>query len=515
VAAALAAALAAGRPIATRSGSDGDSLAAALIIEHTLRSYLGRGLTVAGPHDPLPADAFVIILGSAGAASDDGIELAVWETPHVSFSVGVQAWRLGQLLLMAYEREPDLPLVALDLETGDRHPQTAEVVEIGALRLGDAGPGERAFARLVRPSSPAAITKRAAEINGIAWSMVADQPDAAAVMPELLSFLGDAVLVGHGIEDFDYPILRRLAREHAGVEPRHLLIDTYKMAQRVMPGERSYRLAHLIQHVEPGGRQDHRALGDLMLTARLFDYLRAQHRAQLELDVLTEALPLVAVSLRAAGLAIRHDTALLTQLGARAAAFGQGAALRQSWRQRVEPDLAAASEAWLAAQPAESPADDQTWAMMEESWRTALDVYAQHGVDTSLAGFLRYAALAEPIDLVPLVDGPATADDDPRRLGGQERVTLMTVHAAKGLEWPLVFLLGVEDDQFPHYLSRAEAKLAEERRLLYVGLTRARRRLCLLWSGTVNGHERHLSPFLTSLPPEVLTHRPRRRMELE
>jgi superfamily I DNA/RNA helicase len=189
--------------------------------------------------------------------------------------------------------------------------------------------------------------------------------------------------------------------------------------------------------------------------------------------------------------------------------------LRQSWRQRVEPDLAAASEAWLAAQPAESPADDLTWATMEESWRTALDVYAQHGVDTSLAGFLRYAALAEPIDVVPLIDGPAAAADDPRRLGGQERVQLMTVHAAKGLEWPLVFLLGVEDDQFPHYLSRDEAKQAEERRLLYVGLTRARQRLCLLWSGTVNGHERHLSPFLASLAPEVLTHRPRRRMELE
>src|SRR5699024_10442190 len=114
------------------------------------------------------------------------------------------------------------------------------------------------------------------------------------------------------------------------------------------------------------------------------------------------------------------------------------------------------------------------------------------GGDPSLAGFLRYAALAEPIDVVPLSDQPgpdaaSEADDDPRRLGRAERITMMSVHAAKGLEWPLVFLLGVEADQFPHYLTRTEDDHDEERRLLYVAMTRARQRLCLLGARSTRG----------------------------
>lgn len=68
---------------------------------------------------------------------------------------------------------------------------------------------------------------------------------------------------------------------------------------------------------------------------------------------------------------------------------------------------------------------------------------------------------------------------------GQESVTLMTMHAAKGLEFPVVFLVGMEEGLFPS--SRAmddEADLEEERRLMYVGMTRAMRRLFLTYAGS-------------------------------
>ena len=87
----------------------------------------------------------------------------------------------------------------------------------------------------------------------------------------------------------------------------------------------------------------------------------------------------------------------------------------------------------------------------------------------SLAAFLERVALVADADQVPDDDGSS---------GGV--VTLMTLHTAKGLEFPVVFLTGWEDGLFPHLRALGDpTELAEERRLAYVGLTRARHRLYL------------------------------------
>jgi superfamily I DNA/RNA helicase len=63
-----------------------------------------------------------------------------------------------------------------------------------------------------------------------------------------------------------------------------------------------------------------------------------------------------------------------------------------------------------------------------------------------------------------------------------DEVSLMTIHAAKGLEFPVVFICGVVDGRIPLRSSRSESDLDEERRLFYVGMTRARDELILLTS---------------------------------
>ncbi|MEO3873525.1 DNA helicase PcrA [Nonomuraea sp. B12E4] len=83
--------------------------------------------------------------------------------------------------------------------------------------------------------------------------------------------------------------------------------------------------------------------------------------------------------------------------------------------------------------------------------------------------------LVEFLEQVSLV---ADADQIPDQDGGQGVVTLMTLHTAKGLEFPVVFLTAMEDGVFPHVRSLGEPKeLEEERRLAYVGITRAQQRL--------------------------------------
>ena len=114
----------------------------------------------------------------------------------------------------------------------------------------------------------------------------------------------------------------------------------------------------------------------------------------------------------------------------------------------------------------------------------------------SIADFLDHAALVADAD----------AYDE------QATVTLMTLHNAKGLEFPLVFLSGMEMGLFPHSRSMAsEEALEEERRLCYVGMTRARKRLILTWARfrrRFGGGEQERSapsPFLKELPEDLVT----------
>ena len=88
-------------------------------------------------------------------------------------------------------------------------------------------------------------------------------------------------------------------------------------------------------------------------------------------------------------------------------------------------------------------------------------------------------------------------------------VTLMTLHNAKGLEFPVVFIIGLEDGVFPHYRSMGDqSELEEERRLLYVGVTRARQRLYLThaWSRSLFGASSYNPPsrFLGEIPSELV-----------
>jgi DNA helicase II / ATP-dependent DNA helicase PcrA len=121
--------------------------------------------------------------------------------------------------------------------------------------------------------------------------------------------------------------------------------------------------------------------------------------------------------------------------------------------------------------------------------------YAEENEDNSLDAFLANAALASSLD-------DSTEDNN--------RVTLMTLHAAKGLEFPVVFLVGLEQGLFPGFRSLADPmQLEEERRLLYVGITRAQEKLFLTHAQErrLYGNREPASPsqFLAELPKELLT----------
>jgi DNA helicase-2/ATP-dependent DNA helicase PcrA len=112
-------------------------------------------------------------------------------------------------------------------------------------------------------------------------------------------------------------------------------------------------------------------------------------------------------------------------------------------------------------------------------------------------------AVDEFLEQVSLVADTDEIDDD------DSSVVLMTLHSAKGLEFPNVFLVGLEDGVFPHIRALSEPhELEEERRLAYVGITRARERLFLshAWSRTIFGATQYNPPsrFLDEIPQRLV-----------
>jgi DNA helicase-2/ATP-dependent DNA helicase PcrA len=133
-----------------------------------------------------------------------------------------------------------------------------------------------------------------------------------------------------------------------------------------------------------------------------------------------------------------------------------------------------------------------------------LDAHSRLENIAELAGAAAgYEALEEFLESVALV-----ADTDELD-AADRRVSLMTLHTAKGLEFPAVFLVGLEDGVFPHLRALEDPhQLEEERRLCYVGITRARRRLYVThaWSRTLWGATSHAIPsrFLSELPADLV-----------
>jgi len=123
--------------------------------------------------------------------------------------------------------------------------------------------------------------------------------------------------------------------------------------------------------------------------------------------------------------------------------------------------------------------------------------YTERFPEGTLAGFLEQVSLVADADQVP-------SDD-----GSDGVVTLMTLHSAKGLEFPVVFLTGLEDGVFPHLRTLGDpTQMEEERRLAYVGVTRARQRLYLTRSlvRSAWGQPAYNPPsrFLTEIPEHLL-----------
>lgn len=136
----------------------------------------------------------------------------------------------------------------------------------------------------------------------------------------------------------------------------------------------------------------------------------------------------------------------------------------------------------------------------QEEVLNAMASYLERESSPTLAGFL---------DKVSLLDNDGPKQNDKEKKLAQNAVTLMSLHSSKGLEFPVVFLVGMEEGYLPHKKSIYETfDIDEERRLCYVGITRAQRQLVLLGAQCRRKYgqleQREPSRFLCEIPEQLL-----------
>ena len=417
----------------------------------------GAGLAVS--LDVVPPDAAERILASD--ATSLGLPLALFKA--------LQLLRSGGFTNVFRE------FTAIDIETTDNDVASAELVEIAAVRVRGGLIVEK-FHSLVRPRGR--ITVGARRTHRISDDDVAGAPSFEEMWPSFRAFCGDDVLVAHNGYDFDFPILRRLA----GVEL--CTYDTLPLARYLHTG--SAKLTDLARRfgVDPGA--SHRALDDTRTLAHVclaLNELKVAVQRKTSLVNLLDHLG-VALTLWAGDAPIAPEAELFRDL-CRPYALGRYSDCLEFY----ESERALAGDdslptvhqliEWLGGAKlmerirAEKTASERYPAAMARM-RRLLAQCADGSLGEQISRFLERVALSISDDLEP----------------ARERVNLLTLHSTKGLEFSRVYILGVEDAQLPGgspTRGTSETELEEARRLLYVGMTRAKDRLVLTHVDARNG----------------------------
>ena len=159
--------------------------------------------------------------------------------------------------------------VAFDLETTGTLPGVDRIVEIGAVRFIN-GDVESFFSTLVDPRIP--IPPDASRVNKITDEMVRGKPTIETLLDPFADFCGDDVIVAHNAI-FDAQFLTADIKKYESRAPKGLVLDTYSMAKRVLPGLANYRLGTLVQHLKIHSTEFHRAEEDASYCGQLFIHL--------------------------------------------------------------------------------------------------------------------------------------------------------------------------------------------------------------------------------------------------
>ncbi len=360
--------------------------------------------------------------------------------------------------------------VTFDLETTDLDTTACEIVEIAAVRA-EGGRVVETFRELVKPDR--AVSAAARKVHGHDDATLASAAGFADVWPRFRAFVGADVLVGHNAQQFDVPVLKRMAAPHGGADDL-VVYDTLPLA-RDLSGD-SAKLEDLAARFGIAAGRAHHALDDATALVGVYEALEQRRVVRSRKAALVNGLAWLGLALvlddgrrDTDEVKLLLDTARIHTLGRFSDALDHYAAERERLGLSGPPGEEVVRRLGgerLMARLREETDASRRYPSAVARLRTLIEQEGGESLRSAIERFLERVLLSTS-------QGADTSRD---------AINLLTLHSTKGLEFSRVYVAGVEDEQLPGWVAAEDDEtkaFQEARRLLYVGMTRARDRVVL------------------------------------
>ena len=362
-------------------------------------------------------------------------------------------------------------LTVFDVESTGTSTSTDEIVQLAAVTLNRDGQVTARFNRLVKPSGPVGESEKIHHISDERLKAEGEPPE--KVFADFLAFTRNHILAGHNVS-YDIHILMSQMRR-LGMDPVETpaWVDTLEIFRRYYPELKNHKLEYLGEVFKVHHKSSHYAYDDILATAEILMYA-VNHHLRPEMDARRACIsPYVSLFMPMAR--IVQDIS------------------RMSWKQNPNALIG----------------------QVISQLNNMDEYFTQHGKTRERQHLEELKRCAEaypdygrpPQDLLQeyLAMTALDAGDEILWQSGQAGIPIATVHQAKGMEFDFVFMAGMADENFPSSGALKAGMLMEEKRLFYVAITRARKRLFLSWNiQSSRFGDGRASRFIANLPKDTV-----------
>jgi DNA helicase-2/ATP-dependent DNA helicase PcrA len=378
---------------------------------------------------------------------------------RLSDMVALPTFQYGDPYGLVLDRFESGNLVVLDVETTGTSIEEDEVIEIAATRLIKGEPAGQ-YNSLILNKKPVGESER---IHGLSDDYLRENgKPALRVFNDFFEFIGDSLLAGYNVS-FDKRIILSQAKRSGATAPDILFEDIWPIAKRFIGGIENYRLQTVARALGVPEFSAHRAINDVATT----------------IEVLKQLVPRLGRTAMKRRQIVSGHISSFKPLGSKIDSWKAGAKnSRPAQTLRLILDESGLRDYYQKRK--ELKRLDHL-VQLERIFQARDD--PKKSPEEALSSLVEFVSLARNVDYF-------SRDEN--------KVPIITIHQAKGLEFDTVFVAGVCQNEIPHYFSIRDGNEEEEKRLFYVALTRAKKRLFIsMHLYGQNGRNRSRSPYIS------------------